>query len=65
MGRLPRWPRAILRWSMGIPPADELDAHRHLASERDRNRDGAIEAGDRGNLTGMRPGSGPQDGGIG
>jgi hypothetical protein len=60
--RLGRLARRAVNWLLGVPPPDDLHAHRELRTERDRQRDGAVEAADRGNVTGMRPGGGPQDG---
>jgi hypothetical protein len=59
--RLPRILRRFVTWLLGVPPPEELEGHRQLAAERDRNKTGAVEAADRANSTGMRPGSGPQD----
>ena len=53
--------KRLIRWFLGIPPKDQLDAHRSLAAERDRNRTGAIEASDAANVTGVRRGTGPQE----
>ena len=39
--------KRLIRWLLGIPPKDQLEAHRRLAAERDGSRTGAIEANDR------------------
>jgi hypothetical protein len=51
--------RRFIRWLLGIPPKDQLDARRELDAERDRARTGAIEARDRSTTGGGFP---PQNG---
>jgi len=58
MSRANRVLRSLVNWLLGVPPPE---AHRQLAIERDVNKNGAIEAADRANITGMRSGSGPQE----
>jgi len=59
LSRVTRVLRRFVNWLIGIPAPDALEAHRALAAERDRTKTSAIEAGDRGNITGRRPGGGP------
>ena len=40
--------KRLIRWLLGIPPKDQLDAERALSAERERRRTGAIEGADRG-----------------
>ena len=47
--------RRLIRWLLGIPPKDQVDAHRRLAAERDGSRSGAIEASDRSRTGGGFP----------
>ena len=53
--------KRLIRWLLGIPPKDQLDARRALAAERDRGKTGAIAASDAANATGVRRGHGPQE----
>ena len=47
--------KRLIRWLLGIPPKDQLEAHRRLAAERDGSRTGAIEANDRSTTGGGYP----------
>ena len=53
--------RRLVRWLLGIPPKDQVDAHRAFASERDRAKTGAVVASDAANVTGARRNHGPQE----
>ncbi|HJP71547.1 MAG TPA: hypothetical protein VJ975_07490 [Candidatus Limnocylindria bacterium] len=51
--------RRLLRWLLGIPSPDGLEARRQLEADRDRSRTNAIREADRTNL------GGPPGGGLG
>lgn len=53
--------KRLIRWLLGMPPKDQLEAHRALSGERDRGKTGAIEASDVANVTGSRRAHGPQE----
>jgi hypothetical protein len=53
--------RRLVRWLLGIPRPDELEEHVSHASERDRQKTGAIVEASRSNMAGGKgTGPGPQ-----
>jgi hypothetical protein len=51
--------KRFVRWLLGIPNPDRLEARRQLDGERDRHLTGAMTEADRSNLAGgMRGGPG-------
>lgn len=53
--------RRFLRWLLGVPTREQLQAGQALDAERDRHRTGAIAEANRGNWTGKGPGTAPRD----